>query len=93
MQIVIHVEGGVVQGVYSDVPGFEPVVVDWDVADAQPDEPGIVSVLHPRGSFMTSVCPLPARPLRELAGSDTEAAIDAAVQAGLLPEPCACEPE
>lgn len=90
-EIVIHVQGGMVQGVYGEVPGIQAVVVDWDVADAQPDEPGIVRVLLPRGSSVAAVCPYAVRPLCELAGSDTEAAIKAAVEAGWLPEPCECE--
>jgi len=44
MQVVIHVEGGIVQDVFCDDPPVRIVVVDWDVEAPQPGDRGIVRV-------------------------------------------------
>ncbi len=38
-RIVVEVNGGVVQAVYSDDPGTTVALVDWDSEDADPTEP------------------------------------------------------
>ena len=68
-----------VQGVFCPDAAVDVIAVDWDCQSGD--------------SFPPAVAHLTPQPLHLLAGSEIEAAIDAAVQADLLPEPCACVPE
>ena len=83
-QLVINLNGGLVQDVFSSVPGLQVLVVDWDVEDSFPGEPGIVDVPLPDGPCQVCVSDLPVVSLGELAGTDAEAAIDAAHEQGVL---------
>jgi hypothetical protein len=83
-QLVINLSGGVIRDVFCSVPGIQVLVVDWDIAMSVPGEPGIVNV--PVGSDFELACvtDLAIEPLAQLAGTDTEAAIDAAYEQGVL---------
>jgi hypothetical protein len=83
-QLVINLRGGLVQDVFSSVPDVQVLVVDWDVGDFVPGEPGIVDVPVHEAHRAAHVRDLAVQPLRELAGTDAEAAIDAAYEQGLL---------
>jgi hypothetical protein len=83
-QLVINIRGGVVQDVFCSVPGPQAIVVDWDVGDSVPGKPGIVDVPVHEAHCAAYVQHLAVRELRELAGTDAEAAIDAACEQGLL---------
>jgi len=77
--LVINVHGGVVQDAFSDLPGLEIVVVDWDVDTADADHPDVVSIVDRVGRNQ-SVCvaSLRVRPFAELVGTDVETAVEAA---------------
>jgi len=70
------------------VPGIQVLVVDWDIAMAFPGEPGIVNVPVRDDFALACVSEMAVERLAQLAGTDVEAAIDAAYQQGVL-----CEPE
>ena len=83
-QLVINLSGGIVRDVFCSVPGIQVLVVDWDIAMSFPGEPSIVNV--PVGSDFELACvtDMPVEPLSQLAGTDAEAAIDAAYEQGVL---------
>jgi hypothetical protein len=83
-QLVINLYGGVVQDVFSAVPGLQVLLVDWDVEDAFPGEPSLVEVPLPHGARQACVGDLQVSSLDGLAGTDVEAAVDAAYQQGVL---------
>ena len=56
------------------------LVVDWDVAGSFPGEPGIVDVPLTAGPCQARVSDFAAASLNALAGTNVEAAIDAACQ-------------
>jgi len=87
-QLVINMSGGLVRDVYCSVPGIQVLVVDWDIATAFPGEPGIVNVPVGTDCGLACVSEMAVERLAQLAGTDVEAAIDAAYQQGVL-----CEPE
>ena len=79
ISIVLNVYDGSVQGVFTSQPDVEITLVDWDVAGTDADHPEVVAVRDALGrtrhAFVDRATP---QPLSELAGSDVEAAIDAA---------------
>ena len=77
-EIVINVHGGVVQDVYCSDPQADVIVVDWDADPSSTDEPGVVQIAAAHGRHAACVGRYPVQPLRELAGSDVEQAIEAA---------------
>ena len=83
-QLVINMNGGLVQDVFCSMPGIQVLVVDWDVEGACPGDPGIVDVPLRDGSSQAWVSDFPVTSLNQLAGTDVEAAIDAACQQGVL---------
>jgi hypothetical protein len=83
-QLVINLNGGLVRDVFCSVPGLQVLVVDWDVGDSFPGEPGIVDVALHEGSCAAHVRDVPIEPLSDLAGTDTGAAIEAAYEQGVL---------
>jgi hypothetical protein len=83
-QVIINLHGGLVQDVFCSVPGAQVLVIDWDVEGSFPGEPGIVDVWLAAGPCQACVGDFPAASLNELAGTDVEAAIDAACQQGVL---------
>jgi len=83
-QLIINLHGGLVQDVFCSVPGVQVLVVDWDVEGSFPGEPGIVDVPLASGPCQACVSDFATASLQELAGTDVEAAIDAACQQGVL---------
>jgi hypothetical protein len=83
-QLVINLYGGAVQDVFSSVLGLQVLLVDWDVEDAFPGEPGVVEVPLPDGARQACVGDLQVSSLDGLAGTDVEAAVDAAYEQGVL---------
>ena len=83
-QLVINMNGGLVQDVFCSVPDVQVIVVDWDVESSVPGEPGIVDVPLPDGPCRACVSDWPVAPLNQLAGTDVEAAIDTALAQGVL---------
>lgn len=79
-EIVIEVSGGVVQEVYcSDPAAAAVIVVDWDAEGCGADEPHIVEAHHGTDrERLARVTSQAAMPLENLAGSDVEAAVEAA---------------
>ena len=77
MQIVINVQGGLVQEVFASGPLAELVVVDWDVA---PGDHQAVEVETGGRHLRASVRHPIVQPIEHLAGSDIEAVIDAACE-------------
>jgi hypothetical protein len=78
-QIVINVAGGLVQNVFCSDLAAEAIVVDWDTEGAPPDEPGIVPVRDVLGrERLAQVTRRDVALLSELAGTEAEAAIEAA---------------
>lgn len=78
-QIIINVFGGVVQEVYCSDPRVQVTIVDWDSDWSSTYAPGLVEITidvnRPQYAF---VGVSPARPLSDLAGTDVEAALEAA---------------
>jgi hypothetical protein len=83
-QVIINLHGGLVQDVFCSVPDAQVLVVDWDVEGSFPGEPGIVDVPLAAAPCQACVSDFPTASLNELAGTDVEAAIDAACQQGVL---------
>ena len=79
VSIVLNVYGGSVQGVFASDSDVEITLVDWDVADADAQHPDVVAVRDALGRTRHAYVarPIP-QPLSELAGSEVEAAVDAA---------------
>jgi len=86
-QLVVNMSGGLVRDVYCSVPGIQVLVVDWDIATAVPGEPGIVSVPVDTDFELACVSEMAVEPLAQLAGTDVEAAVDAAYEQGVLCDP------
>lgn len=79
LTLVLHVHGGIVQGVFASHPDVAITLVDWDVGESDADYPGVISITESLGCTQQAyVAPLSVAPLTELAGTDVEAAIDAA---------------
>jgi hypothetical protein len=76
-QIVINVSGGVVQDVFASEQLADLVVVDWDVV---PDDETAVEAEYAGQQLRANVNHPVIRPLRQLAGSEIEAVIDAACE-------------
>ena len=85
-KLVINLYSGLVRDVFCSVPDLQVFVVDWDVGDSFPGEPGIVDVALHEGGCAAHVRDMQAEPLSELAGTDTGAAIEAAYEQGVLRE-------
>jgi hypothetical protein len=83
--LVLNVYGGVVQDAFSDIPGVEIVVVDWDVDRDDADHPDVVSLVDRQcRARQACVAPLIVRPFSDLVGTDVEAAIEAADSVGCV---------
>lgn len=77
--LILNVHGGVVQDAFSDLPGLEITVVDWDVDAADAGHPDVVSIVDRQSRDQCAcVAPLTVRPFAELVGTDVEAALEAA---------------
>lgn len=76
--LVLNVHGGVVQDAFSDLPGLEITVVDWDVDTADTSHPDVVSIVDRLGRDQSAcVTPLTVRRFAELVGTDVAAALEA----------------
>jgi len=82
--VIISLNGGLVQDVFCSVPDVQVLVVDWDAEGACPGDPGIVDVPLHDGPCRACVADFPVVPMSEVAGTDVEAAIEAACQQGVL---------
>jgi hypothetical protein len=77
--VVVNVSGGIVQDVFCSRPDTRVLVVDWDCQDSDPSDDGIVQVSDRSGrTTLAAVAEFPASPLQMAAGSDVEAALEAA---------------
>jgi hypothetical protein len=76
--VVICVHGGLVQDVFCDNQNIDVLLVDFDVDAAFTGEPGLVELPDGERAY---VAPMNLVPLDQLAGTDVEAAIDAAALA------------
>ena len=83
-QVIVNLNGGLVRDVFCSLPGVQVLVVDWDVEGSFAGEPGIVDVPLATGPCQACVSDFASASLNELAGTDVEAAIDAACQQGVL---------
>lgn len=83
--IVISLRGGLVEEVYCTDEGTPVMVVDWDVDRGRSRKQSVVEFPFGRSEHKARVMPADVHPLFELTGSDIEAAIDAACDAGLIP--------
>jgi hypothetical protein len=71
-QLVINLNGGLVRDVFCSVPNLQVLVVDWDVGDSFPGEPGIVDVaLHES----TRAAHVRDMPVESLSGRTTTSSI------------------
>jgi hypothetical protein len=73
-QLVICLQGGLVHDVFC-AEDADVVLIDFDVEAAFTGEPGLVELPDGQRAYVAAVNPLP---LHHLAGTDAEAAIDAA---------------
>lgn len=79
VSIVLNIYGGSVQGVFASQPDIEITLVDWDVTGADADHPDVVAVCDTLGRTRHAYVARPMlQPLSELAGSEVEAAVEAA---------------
>jgi hypothetical protein len=83
-QLIICLDGGFVQDVYSSLPDMRVVVVDWDVADALPDDPKVLTAETPHGEVHAAVREADVIPIGEAVGTDLEAVIVAAREQDFL---------
>ena len=74
-EIVINIQGGVVQEVFCSGPLAELTVVDWDV---EPGDEGVTEAVHRGETLRANVVHPIIVPLQRLAGSEIEAVIEAA---------------
>lgn len=84
-EIVINVQGGVVQDAFCSDDSADLIIVDWDVEGSQPGSNGVIEVPLFDGSCNAVVFRPMVQPLCSLAGTDVEAAIEAAEESGELP--------
>ena len=68
-KVVIEVRDGMVQGVYSNIPDLEVVLIDWDSAQVGEDPVGRI--------FVDLLSQLSADAQALLAGKDTDSDLDA----------------
>lgn len=78
-QLVISVERGRIQEIFSTQAEIEVLIVDWDVDVAESNHPSVVEVSTvSRESALAYVARLPLRPIETLLGSRVADAIEAA---------------
>lgn len=85
-QLIVCLDGGFVDEVYSSLPGVQTIVVDWGVADALPGDPKVLEVEAQDRCILGCVRAAAVTPLDEMAGTDLEALLVAAREQGFLPE-------
>lgn len=77
-EIILSIHGGVLQDVFASDPDIDIILVDWDVAGSVPDDEGLIHAVHNKRLVKAFVSRPNPFPLRELAGSEIEALINAA---------------
>ena len=87
--VVLNIYGGVLQDVFSSDPAAVVTLVDWDADGCSPSDTGIVELPDVRGgTHLAIVTEPPVWPLKQLAGTETEAALKAAgLDCGAHPDP------
>jgi hypothetical protein len=85
-QLIVCLDGGLVEEVYSSLPGVQVIVVDWDVADAFPGDPKVLEVETQDRCIRGCVREAAVTPLDEAADTDLEALLVAAREQAFLPE-------
>ena len=85
-QVVINVNGGLVQGVFASLSELQVIVVDWDTDEF--DSFSQIDLVLDGRHCSASVIDFPPSPLEELARSDVEQAIEAACDQGVLCDTC-----
>jgi hypothetical protein len=83
-EIVIDRENHIVSVFAAEPDRFHVIVVDWDSEGVHRRSPNVARVCRGRRTESAFVLDLPVQPLFELAGSDTERAIDIAEKQGAL---------
>ena len=78
-QIVFNTSGSLVQDIFSSDPDTEVIIVDWDTENCDPVDDGFVEIVYQRGRTQLAyvVC-REILPLAKLAGTDVQAAMQAA---------------
>ncbi len=73
-RIVVEVNGGVVQAVYSDDPETTVALVDWDSEDADPTEPNLITTTGADGrEYLGYAGEVPADPWDDMPQETREA--------------------
>lgn len=85
-QIVIDLESRIVSVYASEPDDLDVILVDWDSEGVDSRSPHMIELSRRDRLITAFVLNVPVRPLYELAGSDTERAIDIAEEQGALPE-------
>lgn len=85
-QLIICLDGGLVQDVYTSLPHIRVTIVDWDVADALSDDPKVFEAKTQAGSIRAFAREAAVTPIGDASGSDLEAVITAAREQGFLSE-------
>jgi hypothetical protein len=76
VQIVVSVQGGVVQDVFCSADEAELIMVDWDTDGCDPSDRDVARLAEPDGDErLAFVSKCLTEPLETLAGTDVEAAI------------------
>jgi hypothetical protein len=89
-QLIICLDGGLVQDVYSSLPTLHVVIVDWDVADTiidwsrQKEDPKLLTVKTQHGEVHAALREADVTPIGETVGTDLEAVIIAAREQDFL---------
>jgi len=78
-KVVLNISGGVLQDVFGSDPTITVVRVDWDTEGCSPSDNRIVEITDGHGhTQLADVAEYNVSSLEELAGTDTEAALNAA---------------
>ena len=87
-KIVLNISGGVLQDVFGSDPTITVALVDWDTEGCDPSDNGIVEIPDGRGDTqLANVAEYPVLPLEEFMGTETEAALKAALLENLALKP------
>ncbi len=78
-KVVLNISGGVLQDVFASDSAIAVTLVDWDCDGCSRSDNGIVEIPNGRGGTqLAAVAEYPVLPLRDLTGTETEAALKAA---------------
>jgi hypothetical protein len=85
-EIVIDLDSRIVSVYAAQPEKLNVILVDWDSEGVDPRSPNMVRLRCGRQAYSAFVLGVPVLPLYQLAGSDTEDAIERAEQQGALTE-------